>query len=142
MHNLADQIRSTLASATEDGISLRPVDEEDEGAMEGRLLQRTHFHRERDKRLRDRKIRSFLKTHQRVHCEICRFDFEVTYGDRGRDYIEVHHILPLHASGPTKTRLDDLILVCSNCHRMIHRSTPWLTPKQLQESITGSHNFE
>lgn len=128
MHELAAQIRQTLATAVEEGLPLAPVEEEDEGAMEGRLLQRTHFHRERDKKLRERKIRSFLKNHRSVYCEICEFDFEEAYGERGRNFIEVHHVLPLHASGRTTTKLGDLILVCSNCHRMIHRSTPWLTP--------------
>ncbi|WP_194860594.1 HNH endonuclease [Dietzia sp. SYD-A1] len=135
MHELATQIRHTLTTAVEEGIPLAPVDEEDEGAMEGRLLQRTHFHRERDKKLRDRKIRSFLKGHKAVYCEIREFNFEEAYGNRGRNFIEVHHVLPLHASGPTTTKLGDLVLVCSNCHRMIHRSTPWLTPDDVRRLL-------
>ena len=53
----------------------------------------------------------------------CGFDFEKTYGERGKDYIEVHHVVPL-ASRDAEVRIDpakDLIVVCSNCHRMIHR---------------------
>lgn len=108
------------------------IDDEDAEAQEGRLLQRRHFVRERDKSLRAEKVAHFLKTHSTVHCEVCGFDFESFYGARGQEYIEVHHTLPLHASGERKTQLKDLILLCANCHRMIHRSAPWLTPDGLR----------
>jgi 5-methylcytosine-specific restriction protein A len=26
-------------------------------------------------------------------------------------------------------------LICSNCHRMIHRRAPWLKPEELRELI-------
>ncbi|WP_222430849.1 HNH endonuclease [Rhodococcus rhodochrous] len=29
---------------------------------------------------------------------------------------------PLHAAGEVTSTLEDLILLCANCHRMIHRS--------------------
>lgn len=135
MHAVAAEIRRL---ARDDQLSREvaiPVDEEDDGVREGRLLQRGHFVRERDRKLRQKKIADFLKTHPRVFCEICEFDFEETYGDRGKDFIEVHHKLPLHASGETKTRPKDLILVCSNCHRMIHRSVPWLQPEELAAAL-------
>lgn len=54
---------------------------------------------------------------------ICGFDFEQTYGKAGHNYIEVHHVVPLSDSNgevdvnPEK----DLICVCANCHRIIHR---------------------
>ncbi len=56
-------------------------------------------------------------------CMACGFDFEEFYGERGKDYIEVHHIVPL-ASRDQQIDIDpktDLVVVCSNCHRMIHR---------------------
>ena len=56
-------------------------------------------------------------------CMACGFDFEKFYGERGKDYIEVHHIVPL-ATRDQQVNIDprtDLIVVCSNCHRMIHR---------------------
>lgn len=56
-------------------------------------------------------------------CMACGFDFESKYGELGKDFIEVHHTVPLHSRDEEvdvnpKT---DLICVCSNCHRMIHR---------------------
>lgn len=101
-------------------------------APEGRLLRSWQVKRERDPNLRMRKIQQVKQRGEPVACAVCSFDFFVTYGERGRDYIEVHHVTPLHVSGETKTRLGDLALLCSNCHRMIHRG-PWLNPQQLQE---------
>lgn len=107
-------------------------------ASEGRLLLARHLKRERNRGLRNRKVERVKKAGLPVACEVCSFDFGETYGQRGLDYIEVHHVLPLHASGPTNTRLSDLVLLCANCHRMIHRGNPWLTPKDLK-SLVGAN---
>jgi 5-methylcytosine-specific restriction enzyme A len=56
-------------------------------------------------------------------CSVCGFDFESRYGERGKGYIEIHHTKPL-SSDDDEVIIDpktDLIPVCSNCHRMIHR---------------------
>jgi len=56
-------------------------------------------------------------------CMVCGFDFEKTYGDLGKDFIEVHHTKPLF-SLEEEVKINprtDLVCVCSNCHRMIHR---------------------
>lgn len=62
----------------------------------------------------------------RIHgtkCSVCGFDFEKVYGKRGIGFIEVHHLTPLSESNSeiTVNPLTDLMPVCSNCHRMIHR---------------------
>ncbi|MFG1795614.1 HNH endonuclease [Nocardia sp. NPDC049149] len=105
---------------------------------EGRLLATRYFRRERDRRLRSRKIAKFLETADRVRCEVCGFDFEASYGEHGAGYIECHHVVPLHVSGETKTTLSDLILLCSNCHRMIHYRPQWLHPDELRVLLNGS----
>ncbi|MCM1399194.1 MAG: HNH endonuclease [Clostridium sp.] len=62
----------------------------------------------------------------RIHgtrCMICGFDFQEVYGELGKGYIEVHHIEPL-SSLDEETVINpatDLICVCANCHRMLHR---------------------
>ncbi|WP_376770720.1 HNH endonuclease [Lentzea indica] len=63
--------------------------------------------------------------HDRLACEVCTFDFKQTYGDRGAGFAEIHHAVPFHVTGPIKTRLADLVVLCSNCHRMIHRGPQW-----------------
>lgn len=56
-------------------------------------------------------------------CMACGFDFEATYGERGKEYIEVHHVVPLAYRDEIVeiNPENDLIVVCANCHRMIHR---------------------
>ena len=56
-------------------------------------------------------------------CSICGFDFEKTYGEIGKGFIHVHHIVPVSEIGESY-RVDyekDLIPVCPNCHAMLHR---------------------
>lgn len=107
------------------------LDLEAEPVREGRVLERLHLSRERDPKLRARKIAAVRRATGTIACQACGFNFAVTYGDRGADFIECHHRVPLHISGPTTTRPDDLVLLCSNCHRMIHRQAPWLTFEEL-----------
>jgi predicted HNH restriction endonuclease len=52
----------------------------------------------------------------------CNFDFAASYGALGRGYIEVHHAMPLADHGQRETDpKSDLIVLCANCHRMVHR---------------------
>lgn len=68
---------------------------------------------------------------------MCDFDYVATYGPRGEDYIEVHHIVPLHLTGQRDVSLDELILLCANCHRMIHRN-PLVDPAELRELVLSN----
>jgi 5-methylcytosine-specific restriction enzyme A len=111
------------------------VDEENDQATEGALLIRLHVTRERSRRLRQRKIESVRGAGRPIACEVCDFDFEKKYGERGRGYIECHHVVPLHTIGSRHTRLQDLALVCANCHRMIHVRSPWMTPVELRATF-------
>lgn len=107
-----------------------------EEAPEGRLLTRTHVFRERSPRLVAAKVESALKAHGKLECEVCKFDYSRKYGAHGAGYIECHHTLPLATLLPgTKTKLKDLALVCSNCHRMLHRKKKWLSIEDLQKLI-------
>ena len=56
-------------------------------------------------------------------CMACGFDFEDTYGELGKNFIEVHHIKPLSSVNQEVVinPETDLVCLCSNCHRMIHR---------------------
>lgn len=129
--NIKTLIRDSALSYSELGVFEGFLEDEVE-AREGRLLRTWQAKRERDPKLRRQKIQQVKQRGEAVACSVCSFDFLVAYGDRGRDYIEVHHVLPLHVSGETTTRLSDLALLCSNCHRMIHRG-PWMMPNQLRK---------
>jgi 5-methylcytosine-specific restriction protein A len=135
MHAAAELIRSGVTSGELREL-VEPVEDGDGStALEGRLLQRRHLVRERDPRLRKRKIDSVIRASGALSCEVCAFNFARTYGGHGVGYIEVHHVVPLHVSGVRETRLEDLAVLCANCHRMSHRRLPegsWPTPDGLR----------
>lgn len=78
-----------------------------------------HFRRERDPAIRKAKLAVVLEATGALACEVCGFDFADRYGETGRGFAECHHIRPL-AAGVRETRLEDLAVVCANCHRMVH----------------------
>lgn len=56
-------------------------------------------------------------------CSVCGFDFEKEYGELGKGFIHIHHIVPIARIGK-EYKIDyekDLIPVCPNCHAMLHR---------------------
>ena len=81
---------------------------------------------ERSNFLRDTAIDFYTKNGSIV-CDACGFNFFKTYGDIGRGYIEIHHQKPIFQYEETdfsrivSEALKDLIPLCANCHRMVHR---------------------
>ena len=90
--------------------------------------------RERNTKTVKNKTEDFLKKNGRLYCEVCVFDFVKEYGSRGDGFIECNHTNFLSDyDEPTKTSITDLVLLCSNCHRMIHRKKPWLSVEELKD---------
>jgi 5-methylcytosine-specific restriction protein A len=131
-------IVTTLDDPEVDSAWMDPrLDDSFEEAPEGRVLTRKHFVRERNKKLVRTKIASVLKQTGKLECEVCRFNFALFYGDRGLGFIECHHTKAVSMLDPeSKTRMVDLALVCSNCHRMIHRTRPWLSIADLTRLLS------
>jgi len=115
-----DELTSSIVESTPDGKKI--------------LCYTTRYERNAQNR------RNAIKIHGTV-CQGCGFDFEKTYGEIGRDYIEVHHVKPLcegEGSVPINAETD-LICVCANCHRMIHRrKDSVLSLKELQELLLAN----
>lgn len=67
-------------------------------------------------------------------CVACGFNFESTYGLLGRGFVEVHHLNML--ANAEKERavnpITDLVPLCSNCHRMVHRTDPMTSISMLK----------
>ncbi|GHB11442.1 HNH endonuclease [Modicisalibacter luteus] len=135
------EIATAIRKALESDEPLPPPtgNEDDEGteeATEGRILTRQHKQRERNRKLVKRKKAKVLKEKGTLACEACHFDFEAAYGPHGAGFIECHHTQPLHTLTPgSKTKLEDLALLCANCHRMVHAKRPWLTMDQLKKLV-------
>lgn len=85
--------------------------------LENRKIVALHLRRERSIHLA-----TLRKEKDNYECQVCGFEFAKKYGVMGQRFAEVHHIIPLSKlSGVTLTELTDLITVCANCHRMLHR---------------------
>jgi 5-methylcytosine-specific restriction protein A len=98
-----------------------------DSALEGHLELVTHLRRERNSRLLRAKKAAVLRETGRLICEACGFDFAATYGRVGFGFCEVHHERPL-ATLKRARRYDisELKVLCSNCHRIIHKTSPIL----------------
>ena len=72
-------------------------------------------------------------------CQVCTFDFAGTYGSHGRNFIHVHHLVPLSEIGQ-RYKVDgeaDLIPVCPNCHAMLHKGPRTLSLSELRAMLRG-----
>jgi 5-methylcytosine-specific restriction protein A len=137
LSKLAEHIKQFSTSELK---SIPEISEDEEG-NEGQILSRVHRYRERDKTLVSKKKVKFLQENLKLFCEGCGFNFENKYGERGKDCIECHHTKPVSelTVGET-TKLSELVLLCSNCHRIVHRKKPWLSITELKELINKHGN--
>jgi 5-methylcytosine-specific restriction endonuclease McrA len=93
---------------------------------------------------RNPKLAETAKARDQYRCQICQFDFEMKYGLVGRHYIECHHLNPLSERPKEawteilKTNLNDVVSVCSNCHRMLHRRRPAYTVDEILAAIAAN----
>jgi len=114
---------------------LPDVDDEAYG-FEGNPRLIAHLRRERNASIIKKKKKDVLDKTGALKCEACGFDFAKIYGERGREFCEVHHLVPLNKSdGVIKTELSELAIVCSNCHRIIHRMNPMPSIPELAKVI-------
>ena len=136
----ANKIREYIDSENvEIDIDILIDSEFEEEASEGKVITRIHQTYERDTKLVRKKKERVLKEKGKLLCEACGFDFQACYGDRGKGFIECHHTKPVSEIGDKgKTNIDDLALLCSNCHRMIHRKRPWISLADLKELVNAS----
>lgn len=115
------------------------VEDDESSFPEGKEKFQHHRQFERDgKVVRRAKAQRLAKT-GKLECEVCGLDFVTYYGDVGHGFIEAHHITPVsQLAGMKKTKVTDLALVCSNCHRMLHRGDKLLTVEQLKTFVQNN----
>lgn len=81
--------------------------------------------------------------HHGTSCAACGFSFEQKYGAIGRDFIHVHHVVPVSRLGSSYELdpISDLVPLCANCHAMAHQGVS--TPRTVAElrRIIGDAGF-
>ena len=125
-------------ASQETEISFQEADDE---ALfpEGREIYRLHRTKERNTSVVELAKRRAFQQDNLLRCEACGFSFTERYGELGRGFIEAHHTLPLsELTEQTMTRVEDLALVCSNCHKMLHKKRPWLRTPELKSILQVS----
>ena len=122
-NDLRELLKLYLLLATKDLVpSSASTEEDDEVGLNTEDLTNLREHKRIE---RNRKLAEKAKKLHGYVCQACGFDFEKKYGEIGREFIEAHHLTPLHTLKGQKVTLDpikDFSVLCANCHRMIHKS--------------------
>ena len=124
---LADKLkREQLKASQKDSVKHNPIDhsqpeEANQPRQEGLPTQVCVTHYERNPEDRRKALER-----DNYECQVCHMKFVDTYGEIGKEYIEVHHMYPVCNMGENYQfdPLDPekgLVCLCSNCHSMIHR---------------------
>lgn len=93
-----------------------------ENHLEGKVYIAKHKARERNSKVVAEAKKLFKQKHGHLYCERCGIDMGKVYGDVGKDYIEAHHAIPLSEYNEEhEVKPEDFIMLCPNCHTMIHR---------------------
>ena len=101
---------------------------------EGKISERKHKFRERNSKVVKLAKQNFKDKNGCLFCQVCEFDFEKEYGEIGVDFIEAHHTIPVsEMNAGHKTKIEDIAMLCPNCHRMAHKKRPWLKMEELKQ---------
>jgi len=132
---LADLIRDGLYFAEE--LAEATVDD-DLMFAEGRVATETHVRRERNSKVRKLLLRK-RRAAGRLKCDICGAEPQLHDEALHDAMFEAHHLLPLAAGKERTTRLNDMALICANCHRLTHRAIAiakrWLTLEEVKNKL-------
>lgn len=103
-----------------------------EGLSEGERIERQSIRYERSQVNRIRCIE-----YHGCDCYVCGFNFKQVYGNRGDGYIEVHHKIPVATMPPgyRPNPRTEMVPLCANCHRMVHRTRPPGDPDELKGAL-------
>ena len=72
--------------------------------------------------------------HFGLNCQVCDFNFQEKFGELGKNFIHVHHIVDISTIGKeySVNPKTDLIPVCPNCHAMLHKQKPAYSVSELK----------
>ena len=113
--------------------------EEDEQNLSSKERKKLKLHKSVERHV-DAKLIKRIKKKSNYVCSCCNFDFKKVYGE---EYIEVHHKTPFSELNVDEERIvreDDLIAVCANCHRILHRTKVCKSIDELKTIIKNHRN--
>ena len=135
LHKMLDAYETLFFRGGRDSDNFSISEEkEDNITIEEIYKKKVHYLIERPSSSQIKKIKKKLG----YVCQSCNFDFQRVYGKIGKEYIEAHHLIPiseLKKGESRKTTEKDFSVLCSNCHRMIHRLENSSDLEQLKKSI-------
>lgn len=73
--------------------------------------------------MKGKPLRRFIRARAKDQCEICQFGFKAV--------LNIHHIREVSRGGSSKPR--NLILICPNCHSLVHHYGHWRRKRQPHE---------
>ena len=114
-----NQIKTEISTNSQNFSDATIVATPPNPAQDGRLVLTKHYRRERSPKLRKQKLQQQRDTEGFNYCEACKEN--ASYCCEPEKILEVHHSVPLHhAETQVETKLEDLMILCANCHRAIH----------------------
>jgi len=132
LSEVSQAIRAYLVDQYATSTYLVEEEPEIQDAEEGRILTRVHRQRERSRKLVEQVKAMALTKFGCLACAACGFDFAEAYGPSASGIIDVHHTKPLHTLPEGhRTSIHDLVLLCANCHRVVHARRPWLSVEEV-----------
>lgn len=86
---------------------------------------------------RNQKARKECIDHHGYSCKACKTNFEELYGDIGKGFIHVHHLIEISSIKEEYeiNPINDLIPLCPNCHAMAHKNKPALSIDELKQIL-------
>ena len=134
--NVKEELKSILLEKLVSGINSSG----DEEGVVGALFEGAKKTVEVNAFERNTKARKLCLEEYGYSCFVCGFNFEEKYGEIGKEYIHVHHLVDISIIGKEYEidPLEDLRPLCPNCHAMVHKRRPAFLIDELKE-IMAQH---
>jgi hypothetical protein len=89
---------------------------------------------------RNAALRAAAKRYWGAECYCCGFSFGAYYGPIARGVAIVHHLHPFYGAAISRaSSVQDVRVVCANCHQVLHLKIPPLDPEDLRTLLARRH---
>ncbi len=129
---IAEELESVWSQLTGSAYIPPESPEISKALFEGSKKQTSVTSYERNPEAREKCLK-----HYGYQCRVCGLSFAERYGEIGKGFIHVHHLVNVSSKGHEYEidPINDLRPVCPNCHAMLHKRTPPYTIAELKGMI-------